>query len=174
MSKQQKSFSVCFLRQTFNLTSAKIIFLDDFLFNFDHGKFLIIASMHLQNFFKMFVMIFQLERFRNRVIQAAYSSGSTKAPEGEISDDQLVDTLKKLAEERTEFQSKVKEMEKQLKLTDSSSNVFKRNITKLRTDLEKTIVSNCDNTSSLNDRLFPISEEIVFVIFDQPELFLLC
>ncbi|XP_022340674.2 forkhead-associated domain-containing protein 1-like isoform X1 [Crassostrea virginica] len=81
----------------------------------------------------------RLERFRNRVIQAAYSSGSTKAPEGEISDDQLVDTLKKLAEERSEFQSKVKEMEKQLKLTDSSSNVFKRNITKLRTDLEKTI-----------------------------------
>ena len=122
----------------------------------------------------MFVLIFQLERFRNRVVQAAYSSGSIKAPEGEISDDQLVDTLKKLAEERTEFQSKVKEMEKQLKLTDSSSNVFKRNITKLRTDLEKTIVSNCDNTSSLNDSLFPISEEIVFVIFDQPELFLLC
>lgn len=81
----------------------------------------------------------RLERFRNRVVQAAYSSGSTKAPEGEITDDQLVDTLKKLTEERTEFHNKVKEMEKQLKLTDSSSNVFKRNITKLRTDLEKSI-----------------------------------
>lgn len=115
----------------------------------------------------MFVMIFQLERFRNRVIQAAYSSGSTKAPEGEISDDQLVDTLKKLAEERTEFQSKVKEMEKQLKLTDSSSNVFKRNITKLRTDLEKTIVSNCDNTSSLKDSLFPISESFSLYLINQ-------
>lgn len=75
------------------------------------------------------------------MVQAAYSSGSTKAPEGEITDDQLVDTLKKLAEERTEFHNKVKDMEKQLKLTDSSSNVFKRNITKLRTDLEKSIVS---------------------------------
>lgn len=97
-------------------------------------------------------MNFQLERFRNRVVQAAYSSGSTKAPEGEITDDQLVDTLKKLAEERTEFHNKVKEMEKQLKLTDSSSNVFKRNITKLRTDLEKSIVS-----SSLDIPLYLIS-----------------
>ncbi|XP_048767224.2 forkhead-associated domain-containing protein 1-like isoform X2 [Ostrea edulis] len=81
----------------------------------------------------------RLERFRNRVVQSAYASGSTKTPEGEITDDQLVETLKKLVEERTEFHNKVKEMEKQLKLTDSSSNVFKRNITKLRTDLEKSI-----------------------------------
>lgn len=86
------------------------------------------------------------------MVQAAYSSGSTKAPEGEITDDQLVDTLKKLTEERTEFHNKVKEMEKQLKLTDSSSNVFKRNITKLRTDLEKSIVS-----SSLDIPLYLIS-----------------
>jgi uncharacterized protein YlxW (UPF0749 family) len=87
------------------------------------------------------IFLFQLERFRNRVVQSAYSSASTKTPEGEITDDQLVETLKKLVEERTEFHNKVKEMEKQLKLTDSSSNVFKRNITKLRTDLEKSIVS---------------------------------
>lgn len=40
-----------------------------------------------------------------------------------------------------EFYNKVKDMEKQLKLTDSSSNVFKRNIIKLRIDFEKFIVS---------------------------------
>lgn len=40
-----------------------------------------------------------------------------------------------------EFYNKVKDMEKQLKLMDSSSNVFKRNIIKLRIDFEKFIVS---------------------------------
>ncbi|KAK3104566.1 hypothetical protein FSP39_005088 [Pinctada imbricata] len=81
----------------------------------------------------------RLERFRNRVVQTAFATPGIKAPDGEISDDELLETLKKLIDERTEFHRKMSEMEQQLKLTDSSSNVFKRNMSKLRSELEQAV-----------------------------------
>lgn len=84
--------------------------------------------------------MFQLERFRNRVIQVTFSTPGIKAPESEISDDELLDQLKKIIDERTEFYRQVKDLKEQLKLADTNSAEFKQNMSKLRTDMEQIVV----------------------------------
>ncbi|KAJ8320668.1 hypothetical protein KUTeg_002255 [Tegillarca granosa] len=81
----------------------------------------------------------RLERFRNRVLQVTFSTPGIKAPESEISDDELLDQLKKIIDERTEFYRKVKDLKEQLKLADTSSAEFKENMSKLRTDMEQIV-----------------------------------
>lgn len=78
------------------------------------------------------MLILQMERFRNRVVQVTFSTPGIKAPDTEISDDQLLDTLKKLINERTELQQKIKDLEGQIKMTDSSSKDFQKNMSDIR------------------------------------------
>lgn len=73
-----------------------------------------------------------MERFRNRVVQVTFSTPGIKAPDSEISDDQLLDTLKKLINERTELQQKLKDMEGKLKMADTSSKDFQKNMSDIR------------------------------------------
>ncbi|WAR14835.1 FHAD1-like protein [Mya arenaria] len=51
------------------------------------------------------------ERFRNRVVQTTFSTPGIKAPDTEISDDDLLETLKKIIDERTNSFRTIKELE---------------------------------------------------------------
>ena len=73
-----------------------------------------------------------MERFRNRVVQVTFSTPGIKAPDTEISDDSLLDTLKKLINERTELQQKIKELDQQLKMTDNNSKDFQKSMADIR------------------------------------------
>ncbi|RUS91056.1 hypothetical protein EGW08_001184 [Elysia chlorotica] len=53
----------------------------------------------------------RLERFRSRVIQVAYSTPALKAPEKELSDDDILAALRKLAEERARLMSNISQLE---------------------------------------------------------------
>ncbi|KAF6038934.1 hypothetical protein EB796_002768 [Bugula neritina] len=55
------------------------------------------------------------ERFRNRVVQVAFSTPGVKYPDDEMPDDQLMDALKKLIDERTTNQKQITEMKEQIK-----------------------------------------------------------
>ncbi|XP_069112463.1 forkhead-associated domain-containing protein 1-like isoform X2 [Argopecten irradians] len=98
----------------------------------------------------------RLERFRNRVIQVTYSTPGIKAPETEIGDDELIETLKKIVDERTSFFQKVKDLEIQLKSTDSAQDSFKKTVTDLRNKLNNIIThlkTNGFNATSLKQEL---------------------
>lgn len=41
-------------------------------------------------------MLFQMERFRNRVVQTTYSTPGVKAPDKELTDDELLEALKNI------------------------------------------------------------------------------
>ncbi|GFO36050.1 forkhead-associated domain-containing protein 1 [Plakobranchus ocellatus] len=53
----------------------------------------------------------RLERFRSRVIQVAYSTPALKPPEKELSDDDILAALKKLAEDRARLLSNISKLE---------------------------------------------------------------
>ncbi|XP_033764191.1 LOW QUALITY PROTEIN: forkhead-associated domain-containing protein 1-like [Pecten maximus] len=98
----------------------------------------------------------RLERFRNRVIQVTYSTPGIKAPETEIGDDELIETLKKIVDERTSFFQKVKDLEIQLKSTDSAQDSFKKTSSDLRNKLNNIIThlkTNGFNATSLKQEL---------------------
>ena len=57
----------------------------------------------------------QAERFRNRVVQVAFSTPGVKYPDDELPDDQLMDSLKKLIDERTNNQKQITELKDQVK-----------------------------------------------------------
>ncbi|XP_021372851.1 forkhead-associated domain-containing protein 1-like isoform X2 [Mizuhopecten yessoensis] len=98
----------------------------------------------------------RLERFRNRIIQVTYSTPGIKAPETEIGDDELIETLKKIVDERTSFFQKVKDLEIQLKSTDSAQDSFKKTSTDLRNKLNNIIThlkTNGFNVTSLKQEL---------------------
>lgn len=79
------------------------------------------------------------ERFHSRIIQTAFSTPGIKAPEAEISDDELIETLKKLIDERTEFYKKIKDLEADLKLAESSTSKLKKTNGKLRSQVEEVV-----------------------------------
>ncbi|XP_071476887.1 forkhead-associated domain-containing protein 1-like [Diadema antillarum] len=65
----------------------------------------------------------QLERFRTRVMQTAFSAPGFRVPddESEVTDDSLVETMKQLIAERTEARGKVRELKDLMKGLESSS-----------------------------------------------------
>ncbi|CAC5400757.1 unnamed protein product [Mytilus coruscus] len=79
------------------------------------------------------------ERFHSRIVQTAFSTPGIKAPEAEISDDELVETLKKLIDERTEFYKKIKDLEADLKLAETSTSKLKKTNGKLRSQVEEVV-----------------------------------
>ena len=91
---------------------------------------------------KIFIIFFfQSERFHSRIIQTAFSTPGIKSPEAEISDDELIETLKKLIDERTEFYKKIKDLEADVKLAESSTSKLKKTNGKLRSQVEEVVVS---------------------------------
>ncbi|KAL4221029.1 Forkhead-associated (FHA) phosphopeptide binding domain 1 [Mactra antiquata] len=76
------------------------------------------------------------ERFRNRVVQTTFSTPGIKAPETEISDDDLLETLKKIIDERTNSFKNIKELEQKLKAAEASNKGFDKNVHDLRKTLQ--------------------------------------
>ncbi|XP_060586593.1 forkhead-associated domain-containing protein 1-like isoform X3 [Ruditapes philippinarum] len=76
------------------------------------------------------------ERFRNRVVQTTFSTPGIKAPDTEISDDELLETLKKIIDERTNSFRNIKELEQKLKAAEASNKGFDKNLHDLRKTLQ--------------------------------------
>ena len=85
------------------------------------------------------------ERFHSRIIQTAFSTPGIKSPEAEISDDELIETLKKLIDERTEFYKKIKDLEADVKLAESSTSKLKKTNGKLRSQVEEVVAHLMEN-----------------------------
>lgn len=81
----------------------------------------------------------ELERFRNRVVQTTFSTPGIKAPEKEISDDELMQTLKKQLDERTELLEKIKELEEDVKHASAGTEELKDQGEKLRDALQESL-----------------------------------
>jgi len=93
----------------------------------------------------MFYLL-QSERFRNRVVQTTFSTPGIKAPDTEISDDDLLDTLKKVIDERTNSFKNIKELEQKLKMAETNSKDFQKNVNDLRKAIQNAKVGNlCKN-----------------------------
>lgn len=75
----------------------------------------------------------KLERFRNRVVQTTFSTPGIKAPDTEITDDELLETLKKVIDERTNSYRQIKDLEQKLKMADVNGKDFEKN----QSDLHK-------------------------------------
>ena len=85
--------------------------------------------------------LFQNERFRNRVVQTTFSTPGIKAPDTEISDDELLETLKKIIDERTNSFKNIKELEHKLKMADTNSKDFQKNVHDLRKGVQNAKVN---------------------------------
>ncbi|XP_046360042.2 forkhead-associated domain-containing protein 1-like isoform X3 [Haliotis rufescens] len=77
----------------------------------------------------------RLERFRNRVIQVTFSTPGIKAPETEITDDELIETMKKLIDERTSLTNKIKDLKEQVRVARIGSSELIANGNKLKEKL---------------------------------------
>ncbi|XP_046562957.1 forkhead-associated domain-containing protein 1-like [Haliotis rubra] len=77
----------------------------------------------------------RLERFRNRVIQVTFSTPGIKAPETEITDDELIETMKKLIDERTSLTNKIKDLKEQVRLAKIGTSELITNGDKLKEKL---------------------------------------
>ncbi|XP_041377668.1 forkhead-associated domain-containing protein 1-like isoform X3 [Gigantopelta aegis] len=95
----------------------------------------------------------RLERFRNRVIQATFSTPGVKAPETEITDDELIETMKSLMNQRTELTQKIQELKSQLRAAESGTAELLDNAAKLKDQLQQSVTRLAENghlTESLN------------------------
>ena len=86
-------------------------------------------------------LIFQNERFRNRVVQATFSTPGIKAPDTEISDDELLETLKKIIDERTNSFQQIKELEQKLKSSDKNNKDYQKNLSDIKKAVQNAKVS---------------------------------
>ncbi|ESP04573.1 hypothetical protein LOTGIDRAFT_237318 [Lottia gigantea] len=81
----------------------------------------------------------RLERFRNRVIQVTYGSSGLSAPETELTDDDLLETLKKLIEERGSLKTVITELETKKQEAESSKDELMENSQKLQEHLDASL-----------------------------------
>ncbi|XP_059145230.1 forkhead-associated domain-containing protein 1-like [Physella acuta] len=81
----------------------------------------------------------RFERLRNRVFQVIYSTPGVQAPEKEINDDELIEALKKLVEERAKQFSKIKELEADVVGAKSGKDELLAQATKLKEILESSV-----------------------------------
>ncbi|CAG5124562.1 unnamed protein product [Candidula unifasciata] len=76
------------------------------------------------------------ERLRSRVIQLTFSSPAVKAPDKEISDDELIDSLKKLVDDRAKLLNRIEELESSVTAAKSGKEELLSDAKKLREALE--------------------------------------
>ena len=85
-----------------------------------------------------------MERFRSRIKQSAFSCPGFKVPQEDdegISDDILVETVKKLLDERTEARDKVREMKDNVKGLENTKKELKNSSKTLKQHLSTMEVS---------------------------------
>ena len=91
---------------------------------------------------KMFFSIcHQFERLKNRVVQVTFSTPGIKAPSGELADDTLFDTLKKIVDERTELKRKITDINENMASVASHKKDSNEQVKKLRGQLSEAVVS---------------------------------
>ncbi|KAK3757836.1 hypothetical protein RRG08_049118 [Elysia crispata] len=78
----------------------------------------------------------RLERFRSRVIQVAYSTPALKPPEKELSDDDILAVLKKLAEERASLMTNISQLETDVESAKAGKGVLLGHATALKDVLQ--------------------------------------
>lgn len=82
----------------------------------------------------------QMERFRNRVLQLTFSSPETPSPQEEISDDKLVETLKKFIDDRTELRRRIKDLTEELQESQLNNADNSETVKQLRDHIDQTLV----------------------------------
>ncbi|XP_064642257.1 forkhead-associated domain-containing protein 1-like [Lineus longissimus] len=98
----------------------------------------------------------RLERFRNRIIQVTFSTPGVKAPDDEVSDDELVTMLKKVIDERTELHRHNLDMKDAVKLTNASKKEITDKLNKIKHSLlesQKRLKSNGRLSSHLKQEI---------------------
>ena len=104
-----------------------------------------------------------MERFRNRVVQVTFSTPGIKAPTSEIDDDELLDTLKKIIEERTDLIRQVQDLKETVNTAQTSKREILDNSKKLKTQLTESVVSeNCYFICLFFWHFIQVSGEIVY------------
>ncbi|KAL8571126.1 hypothetical protein ACOMHN_010587 [Nucella lapillus] len=79
------------------------------------------------------------ERFRSRVLQTTFSTPGVKAPEKEISDNELIQTLKKLLSERGELVAQITTLKQDVKNAAGGTDQLKDEAEKLRESLQESV-----------------------------------
>nr|XP_006812789.1 PREDICTED: forkhead-associated domain-containing protein 1-like [Saccoglossus kowalevskii] len=80
----------------------------------------------------------RLERFRNRVVQQTFCAPGIKAPDNtdKVSDDELIDTIKLLIDDRSEARNKVRELKDTLKIHDTAKKDSSKSMKSMKQHLE--------------------------------------
>ncbi|CAL1541605.1 unnamed protein product [Lymnaea stagnalis] len=87
----------------------------------------------------------RFERFRSRVFQVTFSTPGVKAPEKELSDDEVIESLKKLIEERAKLISNIKELEANVTIAHSGKDELLKHAEKLKEVLDSSVKRLKDN-----------------------------
>lgn len=74
-------------------------------------------------------------------MQVTFSTPGVRAPDDEIKDDQLIEMLRKVIDERTEFHKKIMEMKDNLKLAQNSKKEVGDSVKKLKASLSSSLVN---------------------------------
>ncbi|XP_077998057.1 uncharacterized protein LOC144451149 isoform X2 [Glandiceps talaboti] len=100
----------------------------------------------------------RLDRFRNRVVQQTFCAPGIKAPDNteDVNDDELIDTIKLLIDDRTEARNKVRELKDTIKIQETSRKDSNKSVKAMKQHMEaaKTRLSNSGRSSGV------ISQEI--------------
>ncbi|XP_012938501.1 forkhead-associated domain-containing protein 1 [Aplysia californica] len=83
----------------------------------------------------------RIERFRSRVIQVTFSTPGVSVPNKEVSDDDLIEALKKLMEERAKLLSRIKELEGDVVGAQAGKEELLACAEKLRTEMAAALTS---------------------------------
>ena len=89
----------------------------------------------------LFIGTFKMERFRNRVLQVTFSTPGIKAPTGEIDDNELIETLKKVIDERTDLIRQVQDLKETVNTAQTARRDILDSTKKLKQQLNETVVS---------------------------------
>ncbi|KAH9524788.1 hypothetical protein Btru_027827 [Bulinus truncatus] len=87
----------------------------------------------------------RFERFRSKVFQVTFSTPGIKTPEKEITDDELIDSLKKLVEEKNTLLSQIKILEANVVNANSGKEELLGHAEKLKESLESSLKRLKDN-----------------------------
>ena len=87
------------------------------------------------------ITYFQIERFRNRVIQVTFSVPGTRTPDKQLSDDEVVDALQKIISEKVELVKQIRELKQTINEFGSSKKESIDGAKRLKQHLGESVVS---------------------------------
>ena len=87
------------------------------------------------------IAYFQIERFRNRVIQVTFSVPGTRTPDKQLNDDEVVDALQKIISEKVELVKQIRELKQTINEFGSSKKDSVDGAKRLKQHLGESVVS---------------------------------